>query len=311
MNQKIKLLTTILVGIVLAASIPMASAAPGDLLKYVTVPVASSSCCGIGIDYDGTNILYTNYLTKTIYKTDYNGANLGSIPLINLDGSAFSGDGLNAIAYNFNNGMLYGGGWSSDNLYKTDLATGITTLVKADALSGYTSYNFIDGLAWDPTTNTFWMSDDVSVNVRHLDINGNDIGGFTGSAVAGLGLGNSGLAVALDGTLWYGTNGSGQIYRLDTSTNPPTNLGLFTSPGGRDEDMVCGPKYTKPGGTIVETLLSKDAYNNQFAVIEVADGTCVSPAEPPNYVIPEFPTIALPILSVLGIMFLMSRRNMK
>lgn len=252
------------------------SAQPGSLLATVTVPVASSSCCGIGIDYDGTHILYTNYLDSTVYKTDLTGANLGSVPLINPDGSPFSG-GLNAIAYNFSDGMLYGGAWDgTTNLYKTDLATGITTLVKANAVP--VAFGFIDGLAWDPTDNTFWMSDDVQCNVRHLDVLGNDIGGFDGCAVTGLA--NSGLAVSLNGLLWYGTNGAGLIHALDTSTSPPTDLGLFASPGGRDEDMVCGPEYTKADGSSVETLLSKDAYNNTFAVIEVAKGECTSPAEP-------------------------------
>ena len=252
-------------------------AASGDSLATVTVPVLSSSNIGIGIDYDGTDILYTNFLDSTVYRTNLAGDNLGSVPLINPDNTAFSG-GLNAIAFNFSDGFLYGGGWSSTNLYKTDLSTGVTTLVKANAVpAGFP--NFIDGLAWDPTDNTFWMSDDVHCNVEHLDVLGNDIGGFDGCVDLGLPA-NSGLAVSLSGILWYGTDGVGDIYKLDTSTDPPTNLGVFSSPGGRDEDMVCGPLFTKADGSEVETLLSKDAFNDTFAVIEVADGECTSPAEP-------------------------------
>lgn len=274
-NLKVKPWVPAAVVLMLLAAVPRLFAAPGDLLTTVTVPVPSQSCCGIGIDYDGTHILFTNYLDSTVYKTDLTGANLGSVALINPDGTPFFG-GLNAIAYNFNDGMLYGGAWDgTTNLYKTDLSTGITTLVKANAVP--VVIGFIDGLAWDQTDNTFWMSDDVQCNVRHLDGNGNDIGGFDGCAVTGLV--NSGLAVSANGLLWYGTNGSGIIYALDTSTSPPSNLGQFASPGGRDEDMVCGPRYTKADGTVVETLLSKDAYNNTFAVIEVADGECTSPAE--------------------------------
>ncbi len=302
MNQKTKLTTLILVGIVLAASIPMVSAAPGDILKVVTVPVPSSPA--VGIDYDGTNILYTNSYTNNIYKTDINGNNLGSIPLINPDNSPFTGDGLNAITYNVNNGMLYGGGWNSTNLYKTDLNTGITTLVKANALAGYDQWHYVDGLAWDPTDNTFWMSDDVNDNVRHLDINGNDTGGFKGSDI-NLPV-NSGLAVALDGTLWYGTNGAGLIYRLDS--NPLTNLGVFSDPGGRDEAMVCGQQSPPLHGPIDEPFLSKGAWDSTFSIIEVAPGTCVSPAGP-DASVPEFPTMAMPVIAVIGLMFLFQRRK--
>lgn len=277
MDVKRKLTAILIAGVLgLLVAIP-AMAAPGDLLQTVTVPVASSSGIGIGIDYDGSNILYTNYGDETVYMTDLSGADLGNVALINPDGTQFSG-GLNAIAYNFDDGMLYGGGWSSTDLYKTDLSTGVTTLVMANAVPHYVG--FIDGLAWDPTDNTFWMSDDVVSNVEHLDINGVNIGGFDGQVVTGFP--NSGLAVSLSGLLWYGTNGYGQIFALDTSTNPPTNLGVFASPGGRDEDMVCGPLITKADGTVVETLLSKDAYDNTFAVIEVTKGECTSPAEPPK-----------------------------
>lgn len=273
-TPKIKRWSHAAMGLVFMAAGPALFAAPGDLLITVTVPVPSQTGIGIGIDYDGTNILYTNYGDSTVYKTDLTGANLGSVSLINSDNSPFSG-GLNAIAYNFSDGMLYGGGWSSTDLYKTDLATGITILVKANAVPYV--YGFIDGLAWDPSNNTFWMSDDVQCNVEHLDVLGNNIGGFDGCSVTTRV--NSGLAVSLSGRLWYGTDGFGEIYALDTSSNPPGNLGQFASPGGRDEDMVCGPQYTKPDGTVVETLLSKDAYNNTFAVIEVAPGECTSPAE--------------------------------
>lgn len=277
-NLKVRPSIPSVVGLMLMASMQSLFAAPGDLLTTVTVPVPSSSSIGIGIDYDGTNILYTNTYDSTVYKTDLTGANLGSVPLLNPNLTPFTGDGLNAISFNFSDGMLYGGGWNSTNLYKTDLTTGITTLVKANALAGFESFNFIDGLAWNPTNNTFWMSDDVACNVRQLDVTGNDIGGFDGCVVTGLV--NSGLAVSLNGLLWYGTNGHGVIHALDTSTSPPTDLGQFASPGGRDEDMVCGPLYTKADGTVVETLLSKDAYDNTFAVIEVADGECTSPAKP-------------------------------
>ena len=248
---------------------------PGDLLLTVYEPEPLVSCCGIGVEYDGSKILYTHYGDNTIHFTDLSAVDLGQLALINADSSPYTGDCCNAIAFNFGNGFLYGGGWGSTNLYKVDMSTGVVTLVMATAVPLY--YGFIDGLAWDPTTDTFWMSDDVQCNVEHLDVLGNDIGGFDGCTVTGYA--NSGLAVGLDGTLFYGTDGNGLIFALDTTTSPPTNLGQFASPGGRDEDMSCGPEFTKPDGSVVETLLSQDAYDNSFVVIEMEPGKCVSPAE--------------------------------
>jgi hypothetical protein len=277
-------------------------AAAGDLLKTVFEPVTSPSGIAIGVDFDGTDILYSHYGTQKVFKTYLDGNDNGSVDLINPDGTPFTGDAPNALAYNFDNGMLYAGGWSSTNLYMIDMSTGNTTLVKANALAGFNNFNFVDGLAWDPTDDTFWMSDDVNTNVRHLDLSGNDIGGFAGNALQ-LPNGdptsipnNSGLAVSLDGTLWYGTNGVGDIYTIDTSTSPPTVTGTFAHPGGRDEDMVCGPLYTKADGTVVETLLSQDAYDDWFATFEVAPGQCISPGDPPpppgGGYIPSAPSIS-------------------
>src|SRR5207249_2250362 len=107
-------------------------------------------------------------------------------------------------------------------------------------------------------TNTFWMSDDVSCNVRHLDVFGNDMGGFDWCALTGFA--NSGLAVDRERTMFYGTANNGRIFTLDTRTDPPMNLGVFSHAGGRDEDMSCGPLYTKPAGNTVTTLLVQDTY---------------------------------------------------
>lgn len=265
----------------IGAAVAVVMALPGDLLFPVAEPEPMSSCCGIGVEFlpDG-RVAYTHYTDNRVLFTDLSGANLGALPLVNPDLSPFGGDAPNAIAYNAVDGKLYAGGWGSTNLYQIDLTTGVTTLHKANALAGYTSFNFIDGLAWDPRDNTFWMSDDVSCHVRHLDAAGTDIGGFDGCAVTGLS--NSGLTVSLDGTLYYGTNGAGQIFALDTTTSPPTNLGQFASPGGRDEDMSCGPPYTKADGSVVDTLLSQDAYGNFFHVIEMEPGKCTPPFEEPK-----------------------------
>jgi len=253
------------------------TAAPGDLLLTVNEPEPSVTGIGIGVEFlpDG-RVAYTHELDRRVLFTDLSGANLGSLPLLNPDLTPFLGDAPNAIAYNAADGMLYAGGFASTNLYKIDLTTGVTTLHKANAVP--TTFNFVDGLAWDPRDNTFWMSDDVSCDVRHLDAAGNDIGGFDGCVVTG-GHVNSGLAVSLDGTLHYGTDGDGLIFALDTTTAPPTNLGQFASPGGRDEDMSCGPAFTKPDGSVVDTLLSQDAYDNFFVVIEMEPGKCVPPFE--------------------------------
>jgi len=248
------------------------AASPGDVLLTVYEPEPSLSGIGIGLEYDGARILYTHTYDNRIHFTDLTGVDLGQLVLMDPGGGNYAGDCCNAITYRGTDGALFGGGWGSSDLSRVDMTTGVITLVKADALN--TSGGFIDGLAWDPTDNTFWMSNDESCPVEHLDEFGNDIGGFDGCVVTGYA--NSGLTVGLEGTLFYATASNGLIFALSTSTDPPTNLGVFSHTGGRDEDMSCGPLYTTGNGTVT-TLLSQDAYANFFTVIEMPPGMCVVP----------------------------------
>src|SRR3989344_4567279 len=109
--KKIALVFSLLVAMVatLGADVPNIQAAPGDSLATVAVPVPSASCCGIGIDMDGTGrIVYTNFGDPTLHFTDLSGNNLGSLPLIMpVDPNVPPGDGFNAIAFNATDGMMY------------------------------------------------------------------------------------------------------------------------------------------------------------------------------------------------------------
>lgn len=277
-----KAIAIVAIAIALLAESSRTQAAPGDLLTTVPVPVASSSCCGIGVAYDGTNILYTNYPDPTIYKTDLAGNNNGSLPITGAS------DCCNAIAYDASTGKLWGGSWNQCDIYEVDLITGAATL-KHDNLTPC-PIGFVDGLAWDPVNDTLWWSDDVNCTITEINKStGATIQSLNffsligkpacsdGYAVSG---GSSGLAIGLDHTLFMGSNGDGVIYSADANPVPPSPLGSFANVGGRDEDMECGPRFKKSDGSEVETLLSKDAYDNTFDVLEMKEGQCVSPAKP-------------------------------
>src|SRR3989337_203423 len=129
------------------ASHSPAEADPGDVLATVTVPVPSTSCCGIGIAYDGTDILYTNTYDPTIYKTDLAGNLNGSLPIVGAPNCC------NAIAYDASTGKLWGGTWDQCDIYEINLGTGVATL--DPDLNDLTPcpIGFVDGLAWDPVNN--------------------------------------------------------------------------------------------------------------------------------------------------------------
>ena len=84
---------------------------------------------------------------------------------------------------------------------------------------------------------------------------------------------NSGLAIGIDGKLFAGTNGDGKIFELDPTV--PSVVEQFATVSGRDEDLECGPLFTKLDGSVVETILSREAFSGRIDVLEAPHGTCV------------------------------------
>lgn len=262
--------------------------APGDALAQINPVVA---CAGVGVAYDGTNILFTCGSDAVVHKTDLTGADLGGVTILGAGGAT---PGLDAIAYDPTEGALYGGdldGAGTCRIWSADLGTGMATLkfgyVDSAPLARCSAF-FYDGLTVDTTTNTLWTSADVNDTIHHFNKDGTSAGPdipFT-TLTAGMcpwaqGLGaagcwNSGLAIGLDGNLFAGTANDGKIVQLDPSV--PSILGTFATVGGRDEDLECGPLFTKTDGSTVETILSRDL-GGRIDVLEAPAGTCQSPVQ--------------------------------
>lgn len=273
---------------------PQAQAAPGDGLAAITAPAAGCSI-GIGVAFDGTNILYTCAGQAAVFKTNLASADLGSVATVDAGGNAVSVD---AIAWDPNENRLWGGDTDGAapnecRIWSIDMSSGLATLRFSfssdahDPLLPGCDLSFFDGLTVDTVTNTLYLSTDVHTFIHHVNKNGtpaaNDNIPFetltTGLCPWAAGFGyvgclNSGLAIGLDGTLFAGTASDGKIMQLDPTT--PAFIGQFATVTGRDEDLECGPLFTKPDGTVVETILSRDL-SNRIDVLEAPAQTCVSP----------------------------------
>lgn len=289
---KFVVLVAVLIALAAVSGAGSASAAPGDTLAQIT-PVAA--CAGVGVAYDGTNILFTCGSDAVVHKTDLTGADNGGVTII---GAAGNTPGLDAIAYDPTEGALYGGdldGAGNCRVWSADPVTGTATLKFSYVDSGplaRCSAVFYDGLTVDTVTNTLWTSPDVNETIHHFNKDGTSAGPdipFT-TLTAGMcpwaqgfgavGCWNSGLAIGLDGNLFAGTASDGKIVQLDPSV--PSVLGTFATVGGRDEDLECGPLFTKADGSTVETILSRDI-DGRIDVLEAPAGTCKSPAQEVNH----------------------------
>ena len=261
----------------------VANAAAGDDLGHVLVPNASPNCCGIGIAVDcedPANLYYTNTYQTSLYKMDKSGTDLGSVAFDDTaTGNPIS---FGAISWDETRKKLWGGTDSKDTVrvYLIDPATGdaahIFTLT-------HVTWDFCDGIAFDGSDNSVWVSDDVSTWVEHWDVSGVDSNGVGAASqlttifpkdAAGATIDRiSGVAVGKGNILYLGRDGLGKITRVHKDG---TFHSEFTTVGGRDEDMECDVVSFAPK----EVLWSKDAYNDSLYIIEVEEGTCVCPGEP-------------------------------
>src|SRR5262249_24528190 len=166
-------------------------------------------------------------------------------------------------------------------IWKIDPGTGLASLQFSftDPSNHCSDAIFFDGITVDTNTNTLYLSPDVNPTIRHFDELGNPLAGdpipfstLTSGVCSGTCL-NSGLAIGIDGKMFAGTDGAGKIVELDPAV--PSFIGQFASVTGRDEDLECGPLFTKADGSVVETILSRDFETGRIDVLEAPKGTCV------------------------------------
>jgi hypothetical protein len=257
------------------------AAAPGDVLATITVPNISLSCCGIGIAVDcedPANLYYTNTYETNLHKMDKVGTHISTVALTDVaDNSSIS---FGAISWDETRQKLWGGTDNSGDpvsVYLIDPSTGVSKHIFTVSTAWI---GFTDGIAFDGSDNSVWVTDDVTDWVEHWDVSSVDASGV-GAAVqlttifpkdaAGNALTQiSGVAVGKGNILYLGRNGLGKITRVHKDGSFDSE---FTTVGGRDEDLECDVVSFAPK----EVLWSKDAYNDQVDAIEVEDGTCECP----------------------------------
>ncbi|MCH7877970.1 MAG: T9SS type A sorting domain-containing protein [candidate division Zixibacteria bacterium] len=281
-NKRFIACTTFAVLIGTFFSVPVL-AAPGDLIATINVPNASPSCCGIGVAVDcgdSATIFYTNSFSAFLHKMDKFGGDLGSIPLTRASDSAAISFG--AISWDESRQRIWGGTDASGNplsVYLIDPVTGVATFIFTLDFAGF---GFCDGIGFDGTDNSIWVSDDVSSRVEHWDVSAVDAAGV-GAAVAHGGghiiptnaaggtLGAiSGVAVGKGNRLYLGQDGRGKIVAV---TKTGTFISDFATAAGRDEGLACDVVSFAP----LEVLWSKDAFDDFVEVFEVEEGTCECP----------------------------------
>jgi len=252
-----------------------AHAATGSNLRAITVTPAPACTplVSVGIAFDGTELLVSCTGNETITRVNpVTGANLGNYVIAGI----LPGEGIGAMSWDAvtPGGQLWIGtaNVTTQKIYRIPgatlnktLSTGLATFAFAHTLGGY---SIVDGLAFDGTDSTIWMSPDVSNTIYHYTQVGVLIGSVSGLTAKLNNCGNSGIAVANATTLYLANNGCSQIYSADKPAIATTTL--FATLTARVEDLECDNSSFAPLGAI----WSKDAYDWVLNAWEVPAGQC-------------------------------------
>lgn len=246
-------------------------AAPGDLIATINVPNQSPSDIGIGIAVNCENpvtMFYTNSFSPFLHKMTAEGVDLGSILL--TDAASGASISFGAIAWDETRQILWAGTDSSGSPVKVYQIHPMTGVASFQFTANTGGWGFTDGLTYDSSDDSIWVSDDVSDVIDHHDAStGAYLGSITPKNANGVTLGAiSGVQVGKENTLYLGQNGRGEIVQITKSGD---FISKFTTVGGRDEDLECDVITFAP----LEVLWSKDAYDNSVTAFEVEPGTCV------------------------------------
>jgi hypothetical protein len=255
-----------------------ASAATGDLVGSVTFSqdCTGPSGLGTGIAFDG------QYLWISCY-----GANpdlLRADPVTGVVSATYNiAGGLGSVAYDATRNALWAGWGNLDNgevfLINLDAAHNVTTSTSqffaTDAITGC---GLDDGIAYDGTDDTLYISADCSTTVWHYSTAGVLLGSFPWT---GPDCYNSGLAIGGD-LLFQGSDGCSHVWVVDKMTQAPAfdfSTAIAGDPNFRDEGLSCDTQTFASLGK--QVMWSKEAYPpNRAHAFEIPLDTCGVGGEP-------------------------------
>jgi hypothetical protein len=181
-------------------------------------------------------------------------------------------NGLGSLAYDANDNALWAG-WGNDSSDVTYIQLDGTQAVS----SSHTAFSdpsdvvcgLDDGLGYDGSDNTLYISDDCSTTVHQRKTDGTSVRDIP---FAGSDCYNSGVAIG-GNLLFEGSDGCSHVWVVDKTTNAPAFDFNTGANGVRDEGMSCDPNTFASQGK--EVIWSKEAYSpNRAIAFEIPAGTC-------------------------------------
>jgi hypothetical protein len=286
------------------------SAAPGDLLATVNLP--GNGSCSVNGTFDGTYYITVDCSDDVlqIYTPPPGDGAATQVSTKNVVDAGGSPVIVGGLAWDPTRNMLWAA--YADNVYLIDIGNPTVSgnaVATHQFVAGVGGIDRVDGMAYDSSDDTLYMSPDVNLNVYHLSTTGTLLNTVTPKNAAGQPDGAvSGVVVGSDNTLYIGRSGDEEIRRIDKTTG--NFISSFTSTSGRVEDLTCDPVTYAP----LEAILSKDAFNALYEAFEVEAGTCPlqGPAPPVPSVVPtmnEWGMVIFMLIAGIGAAYYLRRKK--
>jgi hypothetical protein len=289
-----------------------AYAAPGDLLATVTLP--GNGSCSVNGTFDGTYYISVD-CAGTVLQIYTPPPGDGAATLVSTK-NVVDGVGTpvttGGLAWDPTRNMLWAA--YNDNVYLIDIGNPTVSgnaVATLQFVAGVGGLSLVDGMAYDSSDDTIYMSPDVDANVYHFSPTGTLLNTVTPKNAAGAPDGQvSGVVVGTGNTLYIGRSSTEEIRRINKTTGD--FISGFASTTGRVEDLTCDPVTYAP----LEAILSKDAYAQLYEVFEVEAGTCPLQGTPPAApaVVPtmnQWGMIFFMVFAVLGSIYYLRRRRIE
>ena len=274
--------TAAVVGLALIGPAPVI-AAPGDpLVAQLNLPNPKFGV-SVAVDCRGnafyTGITAIGQIPSLLHSTDKNGADLGTVPITNAAGG--NPVGIDEMAWDEGRQMLWGLQHAQGNpmkVWQVDPNTGVATFQFVANQSNSPGI-FRDGITYDGTDDTLYISGDVSLTVEQYTTGGAFIDQITPKAdLAGTPLNNiSGITAGTGDILYVGTNPFQQQTVIVTVRK---SNGDFLAPFVTGDDRVEGLECDVTSFAPLVALWVRDFGDSNAGVpshiniFEVEPGTC-------------------------------------
>lgn len=242
-----------------------AEAVPGDRLVRVQLPVPGQGV-SVGVDCEGF-IYYTRANDQNLYKIDKHGTLQATIPVTDsITGLPLT---MDEMAWDAGRQLFWIQQHDSNpiRVYTLDRTTGKATFAFTSAT--ISAGTFRDGMTYDPSDDTLWISGDLSTTIEQYTSSGVFFNQITPKDSSGGVLGSiSGVQIGLGDLLYLGRPRAQEIVKVKKSNGDW--ISGWSTPGFYPEGLECDP-VNFPSKV---ALWARDEISSVIFAYEIEPGSC-------------------------------------